>query len=89
MSLIRTRMHSDPMGAGSDATLRRVDDARYPETPGVPKQCDLVQVDAEASQQGIWATASVTAPGARGYARAKPPIRGGGSVWCCRFRCEW
>src|SRR6266550_1576294 len=43
-------MHSDPMGAGSDATLRRVDDARYPETPGVPKQCDLVQVDAEASQ---------------------------------------
>src|SRR2546430_13973272 len=44
-------MHSDPMGAGSDAPLRRVDDARYPETPGVPKQRDLVQVDAEASHK--------------------------------------
>ncbi len=50
-------MHSDPMGAGSDATVRRLDDARYPETPGVPKQCDLVQVDAEASHKEIWAAA--------------------------------
>ena len=56
MPLIRTRMHSDPMGAGSDATVRRLDDARYPETPGVPKQCDLVQVDTEACQE-IWAAA--------------------------------
>ena len=44
-------MHGDPMGAGRDAPLRRVDDARYPETPGVPKQRDLVQVDAEASHK--------------------------------------
>ena len=57
MPLIRTRMHSDPMGAGSDATVRRLDDTRYPETPGVPKQCDLVQVDAEASHKEIWAAA--------------------------------
>ena len=46
-------MHRDPMGAGSDATLRRLDDARYPKTPGVPKQCHLVQVDAEASHRDL------------------------------------
>ncbi len=39
------------MGAGSDAMVRRLDDARYPETPGVSKQCDLIQVDAEASHK--------------------------------------